>query len=199
MMTFVTLSVLGSLAIFGWHIVTRGEYTMTPVGGWRKTGMIFKHWSIFLEQYKKTKEVFFEYGGLREKHDLLKKIHPAIAGKLFYVHPMWLKQIDPLSDREIEMMKDALLCKFSKSGDMIRLSVDQPIYIFPEWVQKPFSSCPTCMAGPYGTVLWLVFIELQRDAFAWTDHIIFAKIAFGMLFLLTLATVNTFISKKIQV
>jgi hypothetical protein len=197
-LTFLVLTVISSGAIVGWYLVTRGEYATNPDGSPKKTGMIFKHWSIFFEQYKKTKTVYFEGAGLDERYAFLKKIHPLIADKVYEVTPIWLKEKTPLSDRELTLMEDCLLCKTHRVDDMIRLSIEEPVYDFPEWVQKPLSSCPACLAGPYGTAIWLVFLKLQRDAFEWTDSPLFAQIAFGMIFLLTLASCNSLLSKKLK-
>jgi hypothetical protein len=198
LLTFFVLTVVSSGAIVGWYLVTRGEYAMAPNGDAIKTGMIFKQWSIFFEQYKKTKTIYYEGEGLNERYAFLKKVHPLIADKLAEVNPVWLKEKTPLSDRELALMEDALLCKAHRVDDMIRLSIEEPVYDFPEWIQKPLSSCPTCLAGPYGTAIWLVFLKLQRGAFDWTDSPLFAKICFYIVFLLTLSYLNTFLKQKIK-
>ena len=164
--------------------------------------MIFKYWSLFFEQYRKTKTVFYKGEGLREKFEFLKKVHPKIVtDRLQYdLSAIWAHSGNKITPSELQLIKDALRCNVSVgSNDELILSEEQPVYDWPEWIQKPLSSCPTCLSGPYGTAIYLVFLKLQRDAFAWTDSPIMAKIGFYIIFLLTLACLNTGISKKLKI
>ena len=200
LLTFLVLTVISSGAIVGWFLSTRGEWTITPDGKWKKTGMIFKYWSLFFEQCRKTKTVYYAGAGLREKMELLGKVHPQIAALLEDKNDsVYLLSKDDLTAGQLGLIKDCLLCGIEVVGKRIKFFAQEPVYDFPEWVQKPLSSCPTCLAGPYGTAIWLVFLKLQRDAFAWTDSPILAKVAFGMFFLLCLATSNTFLQKRLGV
>lgn len=201
LLSFLLLIVIGSLSTCGWFIVTRGEWRLTPDGKYKKIGMIFKEWSLFWEQYRKTKTVYYKGEGLQEKFDLLKKVHPKIvSGRLQYDNSrIWAHSGNAITPAELSLIKDALLCDVAIGpNDELILSTQEPIYDWPEWVQKPMSSCPTCFSGPYGTAIWLVFLKLQHGSFAWTDYPVFAKIAFGMIFLLTLSTINTYISRKMN-
>jgi len=198
-LTFLILAVFGSLSIYGWFICTRGEWIITPDGRWKKTGMIFKYWSLFFEQYRKTKTVHFIEEGLERKLDLLIKTAPLIAKK-FKLRGVALQMMDnSISGQEIRQMEDLLLCKVKVVDDMFMLTTEVPVYDWPEWIQKPVSSCLTCMAGPYGTLIWLAFLKLQRGAFLWTDSPISAKIMLGVCFLLTLSCLNTILKKLINV
>lgn len=199
--SFLVLSIISSGAIVGWFLSTRGSWEITPDGKWEKTGMIFKYWSLFFEQYRKTKTVYYSGVGLQEKFEFLKKVHPKIVtGRLQYDQSrIWAHSDHVITPAELALIKDALQCDIAVGlEDELILSIQKPVYDWPEWIQKPLSSCPTCLAGPYGTVIWLVFLKLQRDAFVWTDSPILAKVAFGMLFLLTLSYLNTFISKTLK-
>jgi hypothetical protein len=201
LLTFAILSIIGSTAIIGFYICTRGQWIITPDGKWKKTGMIFKYWSLFWEQYQKTKTVYYKGEGLQEKFEFLKKVHPKIVtGRLQYDNShIWAHSGNTITPAELVLIKDALQCDVAIGlKDELILSIQEPVYDWPEWVQKPISSCPTCLAGPYGTAIWLAFLKLQRDAFAWTDSPVFAYIVFGMIFLLTLSTINTILSHKLK-
>ncbi len=201
LLTFLILTVISSAAIVGWFQVTRGEWTITPDGKWKKTGMIFKYWSLFFEQYRKTKTVYYFGDGLQEKFEFLKKVHPKIVtGRLQYDQSrIWAHSGNVITPAELELIRDALQCTVAVGlkGELI-LSKQEPIYDFPEWIQKPLSSCPACMASPYGTAIWLAFLKLQRDAFVWTDFPLLSKICFYIIFLLTLACANSFIAQKLK-
>lgn len=201
LLVFIMLVLIGSGAIVGWFIVTRGQWEVTPDGKWKKTGMIFKYWSLFWEQYRKTKLISVAGEGLTQRYDLLKKTFPSIAQKFLHMGGgLKLKDgnMGSISGSEVKQMEDLLLCKITWFQDTALLRMEEPAYDWPEWIQKPFSSCPTCMAGPYGSVIWLVFLKLQRGAFGWADYPIFAKFAFGCLFLLTLALCNTYLKQKLK-
>jgi hypothetical protein len=207
-LSFLILTVISSGAIVGWYCVTRGEWTMTPDGKWKKTGMIFNFWSLFFEQYRKTQKVYYIGKPFSDKYALVSKIRPdLIPGKycidILESDRSYLKSPlgkNPVEEKDLNALKDLLLVEieWDVENDRFRFYQDEPIYDWPQWIQKPLSSCPTCLAGPYGTAIWLVFLKLQRDAFAWTDSPIFAQIAFGMIFLLTLSASNSYLSKKLK-
>lgn len=204
-LSFCLLSLVGSAAIYGWWIVTRGSWEITPDGKWKKTGMIFKYWSLFWEQYRKTKDVYFAGEELIKKYNLLKKVRPDLAQKLSLLHgssDKWLNIMvnEPLSDKDMESISDVLLCKIdiNSSRRVLGWYVEQPVYDWPEWIQKPLSSCPACMSSVYGTPIWALFLKLQKDAFLWTNYPITAKICFWLIFLLTLATANSYVHQKLK-
>jgi hypothetical protein len=201
LLTFLILTVISSCAIVGWYLITRGSWEITPDGKWKKEGMIFKYWSLFFEQYRKTKTVYYFGDGLQEKFEFLKKVHPKIVtGRLQYDQSrIWAHSGNVITSAELELIRDALQCTVAVGlKDELILSKQEPVYDFPEWVQKPLSSCPVCMSGPYGTAIWLVFLRLQHGAFGWSDYPITGKIAFGMIFLLTLSVGNKYITQKLK-
>jgi hypothetical protein len=207
LLTFSVLTVISSCTIVGWFTCTRGEWLITPDSKWKKTGMIFKYWSLFFEQYRRTKKVYYIGRALTEKYTLVSKIRPdLIPGKycidLLEVEGYFKSPLDkhPVEEKDLNALKDLLLVEieWDVAKKRFRFYQDEPVFDWPEWVQKPLSSCATCMAGPYGTAIWLVFLKLQRGAFDWTDSPLFAKIAFFIIFLLTLALCNNLLSKKLK-
>jgi hypothetical protein len=197
-LAFLILTVISSGAIVGWYQSTRGRWYITPGGKWKTTGMIFRYWSLFFEQYQKTKWVKYEAAGLKEKFDLLFKTHTGVALKLNLTDGVLKKTPFEMTSTDLAVIEQALLCRADWEGDELVLTVEEPVYLFPEWIEKPLSSCPTCMSGPYGTTIWLVFLKLERNAFAWTDYALMAKISGFVLFLLALSCLNTFISKQLK-
>lgn len=201
LLTFSILSILGSLSIYGFYTVSRGQWELTPDGKYKKTGMIFKYWSLFWEQYRKKEKVYYQGDALMEKFYLLKKIHPQIVdGRLqFDNSKIWGHSGNIIKKSDVFLFEQTLLCDITQHEDgSLSLSAEEPVYDWPDWVQKPLSSCPTCLAGPYGTAIWLIFLKLQRGAFLWTDEPILAKVCFGVIFLLTLSTLNSWLSKILK-
>jgi hypothetical protein len=208
LLTFLVLTVISSGAIVGWFLSTRGSWEITPDGKWKKTGMIFKYWSLFFEQYRKTKKIYYIGKSLADKYALVSKIRPdLIPGKycigLLEIEGYFRAPLDKyqIEEKDLNALKDLLLVEieWDTEGKGFRFYKDEPIYDWPQWVQKPLSSCPGCMASPYGTAIWLVFLKLQRDAFAWADSPVLAKICFYIVFLLTLSYLNTFLKQKIKI
>lgn len=198
-LSFCLLSLVGSGAIYGWFLVTRGSWEITPDGKWKKTGMLFKYWSLFWEQYRKTERVYWKGKYLDDKIDLLESVNPALGKKIFLAKNGDYAYTDAaLSPAEIQKVQDTLLVKVEQLKENLSFYTDEPKYDWPEWIQKPLSSCPTCLAGPYGTILWLLFLKLQRGAFNWTDSPILAKVCFGLIFLLTLSQLNTYTHKILK-
>lgn len=200
-LTFCLLSIVGSFAIYGVYICTRGEWRLMPDGKYKKTGMIFKYWSLFWEQYRKTEKVYYQGDALMEKFYLLKKIHPQIVdGRLqFDNSKIWGHSGNIIKKSDVAMFEQTLLCDITQHEDgSLSLSTQVPVYDWPEWVQKPLSSCPTCLAGPYGTIIWIFFIIVSRGTFSWSDRPILCNIGFGMLFLLTLACLNSVLHKLLK-
>lgn len=204
-LTFLILTIVSSGAIVGWFLCTRGSWEITPDGKWKKTGMIFKYWSLFFEQYRKTKKVYYIGKPLADKYTLVSKIRPdLIPGKYcidileydgYFGSPL---NKYPIEEKDLNALKDLLLVEieWDVENKRFRFYQDEPVFDWPEWIQKPLSSCPGCMAGPYGTAMWLVFLKLQRGAFNWTDSPLLAKICFYVVFLLTLSYLNTLLKQK---
>jgi len=203
LLTFLVLAVISSGAIVGWFQVTRGEWTITPDGKWKKTGMIFKYWSLFFEQYRKTRPLYYKDQALKDKYDFLRKVHPIIADKIgWQPNRLYINPTCKITSKERKLAEDCLLVNIEEKEVSLGIDwylwIDDPIYDWPEWIQKPLSSCPPCMSGPYGTAIWLAFLKLQRDAFVWTDFPLLSKICFYIIFLLTLACANSFIAQKLK-
>lgn len=199
LLTFSILSILGSLSIYGFYTASRGQWETTPDGQFKKTGMILKYWSLFWEQYRSKKMVFYGGVSLANKVSLLRQVHPSIENKLIQkVNHLWLRPGFSLPDNERELIEKTLLVRMTQTFDQVDFYTEIPVYDWPEWVQKPLSSCPTCMAGPYGTIIWMFFHIVSRGTFCWTSRPILCEIGFAMLFLLTLACINSILHKLLK-
>lgn len=203
-MTFSILSILGSLSIYGFYTASRGQWELTPDGKYKKTGMIFKYWSLFWEQYRKTERVYYDHDQFHKKYSLISKVRPDLIPGKYVFNP--LKRAftaglnKDIEEKDLFTIQDVLLCKVEwiEHGKAFVLYEEVPVYDWPEWVQKPISSCPPCMSSVYGTPIWLLFLKLQKDAFSWTNYPITGEISFGFIFLLTLVSIVSFLHKKLK-
>lgn len=198
-LSFCLLSIVGSFAIYGFYVCSRGEWVLTPDRGYRKTGMIFKYWSLFWEQYRETKKVYWRGDYLDQKIDLLEDIKPNIGMRVFLSDIKTCAFTDKkLSVEEVEQIEGILLVKIIQTDNNLLFYTEEPKYDWPKWVQKPISSCPICMAGPYGTIILVFFHIVSRGTFCWTYRPILCEIGFAMLFLLTLACINSILHKLLK-
>jgi hypothetical protein len=194
--------VLGVAFCIGWFICTRGEWFIMPDGKYRSYGMVFKQWSLFWEQYRKEKRVYFNGDELMRKLDLLKKVRPDLSEKFRATGSLGLEYKTPhlLTKIQEEQIEDVLACKLEKTGGgAYKLFVIYPVYDFPEWIRKPLSECPTCMASAYGSVFyWFVILNGPTGFFAWARKENLAKFGFWVIFCLILACGNKFVAQKMK-
>jgi hypothetical protein len=188
----------------GWYIVTRGYWYILPNGQFKKEGKIFKVWSLFWEQYREEKKIYYQHGELEKKYNLLKKIKPAISSKLFvHLNGVCLKMPQKFSenkitDTELSDMSDVLACEIEVSDGEIYLYVNEPVYLFPSWIRYPLSECPPCMASVYGTAIYWFVVTQEKSLFLWASKENLAKWVFWVMFCLILSCLNKFIDKKIN-
>lgn len=194
---FNLMTLLGGPFIMGWFIVTRGQTFIRPDGKKEKSGMLFKEWSLFLEQtydsimwYSKD-EAFFKF-------QLLQKTRPDIADKLTYNKLGVIWQDQPLSKQEITGMEDVLACYVSVKPDGLHLFSDNPQYRFPAWIRKPLSQCPPCMSSVYGSALYWFIVLQVKGLFSWSSKENLAKFGFWIIFCLILVCYNKFLQQKMR-
>lgn len=196
------MTVIASLMICGWHIITRGEYIVTPDDKWKRDGMIFRSWELFWERCVGKKIVYYEGEQLEKKFSLLGKVRPDISIKMRVDETMSCLRVkwgEEVSERDIDSMKDQLMCEIVDSEDRtVHLFQIEPIYRFPEWVRKPISACPTCMASIYGTLFYWFVVSQARDIFSWSTQENFAKFGFWGIFCVILSCSNKYIAQKMK-
>lgn len=194
-------------AICGWFVITRGEWHMSPDGEWKKYGMIFRDWSLFWEQYRDTKKIYYIGRPLTDKYLLVSKIRPdLIPGKYcidMLEHEGYFKSpLDKfhVEERDLDALKALLLVEieWDVNKKRFRFYQDEPVYTFPSWLRKPLSECPPCMASVYGSVFyWFVVIQVHT-LFSWSSKEFLAKLGFWVIFCLILACANKFIDQKMK-
>lgn len=174
--------------------------------------MIFKEWSLFWEQYRREKRIYYTGDQLLEKWEFLRKVRPDLHAK--YLISPWQEEADrikaglnkDMDDDELHMIKDVLACEVElvaefnlKVKPYFRLYQNDPIYLFPSWIRKPFSECPTCMASVYGSIIyWFVVLNGPSGFFVWAVKENLAKFGFWVIFCLILACGNKYLEQKLK-
>lgn len=202
---YFLLVMLASLIICGFYIVTRGEWYVLPDGTFKKSGMIFKEWSLFWEQYRKERKIYYAPGEAAQKWIFLTKVREALAKEIVWPGKdgYWRKMMDRnFTEDEITSLSDLLSCQFEKSPGMkcLRAYITEPVYVFPSWIRRPVSECPICMSSVYGSAFYWFVITLSKsqNIFIWSSNSFWAKIGFWVFFCLILACVNKYIAQKMK-
>lgn len=193
--TYLLMVICGCLFTIGWYIVTRGEWYIQPDGKWKKYGQIFKNWSLFWEQYRQEKKIYYREEELKKKMDLLAKVRP----DLYTVTSVWRGVARKLTKEDMPAIKDVLACEVKwVASDEFLLYLTEPVYTFPAWIRKPLSQCPTCMSSVYGSLLYWFVIAQAKGIFAWSLKENLAKFGFWIIFCLILACGNDYLSQKLK-
>jgi hypothetical protein len=195
LLTFGLMILTGSPFIVGWYIITRGEWYIQPDGRWKKYGLIFKDWSLYWEQYRKTNKIVYTGDELDKKMEFLAKVRP----DLYTVTPAWSGPAKTWTKEDLPALKDALACEaeLTSTGHFIFYLKD-PVYYFPAWIRKPISECPICMSSIYGsTFYWFIVVQVP-NLFSWSSKENLAKLGFWVIFCLILACGNKYLEQKMK-
>lgn len=201
---FMLLTIVSSIFIVSFYEITRHYITIHPDGKETIDGYLLKRWSWYWEYVSKTGSSFYFGEPLEYKLKELKKMLPSI-GDMFYVSQtaksFWvLKDNEIITDDIVEKIEAVLMVRMKVGGhkNEFYLLLDYPIYLFPSWIRKPFSSCVRCMASFYGSIIWLL-VNYMYSPFGWTNHKIFAFLFFWCIFVCVLTKTNELIYKKTYV
>src|SRR5689334_8711333 len=117
MIVFCLMLFVATLFTVGVYITTRGSWYIQPDGKWKKYGMIFKEWSLFWEQYRKEKRIYYSPEELNKKWEFLKKVRPDLHVK-YCISPWngeetWIKPGlgKDIIEEDLHAIKDALACE----------------------------------------------------------------------------------------
>lgn len=186
----------------GWYYITRGFWYKTPDDHWAISGKIFCFWSLFWEQYRSEKKVYFKGSELVRKYELLKTINPTLSDQISVNNDKTALVIKDGFAKAVKekrpYLEDVWGCVVWVDGPFIMLIATQEVYLFPMWIRFPFSECPSCMSSVYGTAIYYFVVCQQRGLFSWSLKENLAKVGFWVIFCLILACLNTFIDKKIK-
>lgn len=199
---YCILLLIGTLAITGFYIVTRGERNVLPDGRIRLTGKIFKRWSLFWERTTGVQRLYFQNDRLKEKYKWLCDYNSFLAAKLEISADSNRLEISGQQDvtpEDLGYIRDMLMCDvhLDRAGRSLSLSVDEPIYYFPEWLRFPLSQCPPCMASVGGSLIYWSLIFLPQYPYAWSSSPEIAYFLFWLLYMLSLAALNKLVYNQI--
>ena len=194
MLTFLTsftlLIVISSFFIVSFYHLSRHWTELTPSNEYVTKGDTFlKYWSIFFEKAVDTKQTYYKERALELKYESLLYLQPKIAHKLeLSAEKLSLIIKEPLTQDDILKMEAVLSCKVSGNDIAKFLYIEEIIYKFPYWVRKPLSSCPKCMATPFGTIIYFSVYHNFNN--------FLMKLFFYTIFVVVLSFVNRILYKE---
>jgi hypothetical protein len=196
LLSFLILLVIGSLCIVGFYIITRGQKETQADGTIKRTGKVFKGWSLFWEQQVGYQKIYYNGPALKEKLKLLQQWNDELAQKIMCLEtPEGYKLLtrEKLAAPDVSYIKDALSCEIEyQDNETLKLYELQKDYVFPEWVRFPLSQCPPCMASIGGTLLyWPIMLQVDSAGF-WSLYPGSSLLFFWVVYCCSLAALNKF-------
>lgn len=154
---------------------------------------------MFWEQQKGTAIVYYADEALKNKYKELEKLFPAIAHKFhlgFTDKSFVLNQNETFSKQDKDNFEKLIGCQYEVNADAYFLFIEEPVYLFHEWIRKPVSSCPTCMASVLGTIIYFTSLHLNHKLFLWSIHPIQSIFLFYVVFIVILSLLNSIFYRK---
>lgn len=185
---FFLLLIFGTLIINGWYLITR-------------EGMIFEGWSNHWEKKNGTKNNTLECEKLYKKFREIEKVALLCGYKGEVQYTEKYLNVDSSFASVIDQVEHHLLIHLNLIDEDKKLFLyeEETIFRFPEWLRNPLSSCPTCMASVYGTIIfWSAVSLVNTNPFEWSTHYLVTKILTWGAYCISLAFVNTFFHKQIN-
>lgn len=199
LLKFSMLLILSGIFINSWYLLSRHYIVINPDSSESVSGDVLRFWSQFWEKVKRVDKLYYSGESMAFKFSELNRLFPNIGERFEYSGKdvFILKAFAQiLTSDEILRVETVLQCKIQAIGTNYILYIENPVYRFPSWIKKPFSSCPKCMANPFGTLIWLTINYLDSDLFLWCSHPLKGFFVFWLIFLLTLSWLSNFINSK---
>lgn len=199
LLTFIILLLVSSFFICAIHYLTRHTIEVQPDNKIKVRGYIGKQWSMFWEKQTGTKIIYYSGDSLKHKHNFLEKTFPSIAHK-FHLSiedkSFVLNKTETLSKQEKDNFEKLIGCQYEINADAYFLFIEEPVYLFPEWVRNPLCSCVICMSSIYGSIIWITINNLSHNLFSWTNHKTLGFFLFWFVFIVLLSQINGIVYRK---
>jgi hypothetical protein len=196
---FIGLLFVSSLFIVAFYQLTRHYIITMPDNKERIDGEILKWWSRFFEKTKRYKRVYYSGDALAYKFSEFARLLPKIADKFEldnFRRSLVLKKEQSMSADDRLRAETLLQCSFEYNTIAYFLYIEEPVFLFPTIIRKPFSECVRCMASPFGSAFWLLYCHLDNTMFLWTDNKKLAFFSFWLIFIVLLTWINSFFYSK---
>lgn len=205
---YLILIFITSLFINGWFLITRGTLIPLPNGGYRKSGEVLGFWERFWERQIENEKIYYNQKAFSAKLVELEYLDKKLSEKFNFNNLYkrdYLFFIDKENPSAEEVTKCERLCSFKflivyhqGHGYEYHPYSEYKAYKFPEWIRKPISGCVICMASVYGSIIYWCWVYLQKDAFLWVSNKTVGYLNFWLIFTISLACCNSFVSKKLR-
>lgn len=196
---FIGLLFISSLFIVAFYQLTRHYIITMPNNKERIDGEVLKWWSRFFEKTKRYKRVYYSSDALAYKFSEFQRLMPKVADKFEidnFRRSIVLKKEQSVSADERFRAETLLQCSFEYNNIAYFLYIEEPVFLFPTIIRKPFSECVRCMASPFGSAFWLLANYLDNTMFSWTDNKKLAFFSFWFIFIVLLSWINSFFYSK---
>jgi len=190
-LTYLILIFTGSFFIMGFYIITRPD-------------KILGTWSKFWEKIIRVDRFYYSGEALLLKYYYLNHVCKQVGMKIeagVTIHDtiaLKIKNGVSFTEDDKFSIRDFLFCETEVVENEIRFYVNEERYRFPEIIHKPLSSCPPCMASIFGSVFWWSVVYFQRNAFFWAANQKICYFVYWIFFCISLAFINYFIAKKLN-
>ena len=194
---------MSGIFIVQFYNLTRHYIVISPDNSETIKGdaIIGKYWSMFWERVKRIDRLYYSGESLKFKFSELNRLFPNVWGRLMIAEgerSIILKSnANMLSLDELLRVETMLQCKLEQKEDIYFLYIEDVVFYFPEFLRKPFSQCPKCMATPFGTAIYFTINYFDRDFLSWTAYCPQSLIFFWILFIISLSAINNYIYSKI--
>lgn len=197
LITFTLLTLLSSFFIVEFFQLSRHWIIVEPDNRQTVEGDLLKWWSVFWEEVKEVKKVYYSGNSLEFKHMELLRLRPKVGGKLIpNTEGFSLKILSPLTDSDLSEIRAVITCRTEIKEDICFLYIERPVFLFPEWVRKPMSACYVCMSSTFGSIIWWTYIKISSNQFYWCRYPKLGYFLFWIAFLVILSLFNRVIGKK---
>jgi hypothetical protein len=183
---FLTLLFISSVFCVGVYNLSRHYIEILPNGEKKVRGFILKWWSYYIEKVEYyTNEYYVKEEYNYKLNDMFYRI-PRLSNIPFA----------NFTEKDISDAEKVLLCKIEIINGRIFFYIEKPHFELPEWVQKPLSSCPTCMSSFWGSILFFTFNYAFDNVFFFGGHQYTTFFWLYITFLVLLSQFNTILHKK---
>lgn len=208
---YLMFVLIGSLWISGWFIATRGKLVVMPDGKVIRSGMIFKAWYFFWNKELFAPERRYYIGdGLKDL--LYHKIipHCEVLKSYRVKAELYNSSIISIESSDNRQVVKILSSKFNlhfeyRSEEGMEGSIGMSFYeiytlekqyVFPEWARKMFANCVNCFAGVYGILSYSLLVSSAPSLFAWCNGSLPMILIYGVLYCLSVCTLNRFFNQN---
>jgi hypothetical protein len=170
--SYLLFLLASSIAITAFFCVTRGEEEVQPDGSVRRYGKILKGYYFFWFKRKGVREI--QYAG-DELAALMESIREHFDGEIRLIGDVFKKEtIRSFQTNEsfvhaIPFLRKKLDVEFrsenAKDSTLeMAVFIEEPVYVFPEWLRTVMAGCITCTPTIYGNIIYWTAVAAFKNS-----------------------------------